>query len=131
MDLELDVKVFINSGKCVLHTKPKEEDLEARYGYISFLRKTVPYLVLFFIYRAARKRSERSGSGFDTSLLAHHNTSTSSPLSTRKLIRGGGGGGANASQTRIKSPFGNTPGATDVTVFHIPGLDVKVGSGIH
>jgi len=31
VDLELDVKVFINSGKCVLHTKPKDDDLESRY----------------------------------------------------------------------------------------------------
>lgn len=30
VDLELDVKVFINSGKCVLHTKPKDEDSESR-----------------------------------------------------------------------------------------------------
>jgi hypothetical protein len=30
VDLELDVKVFINSGKCVLHTKPKEDDVESR-----------------------------------------------------------------------------------------------------
>jgi len=30
------------------------------------------------------------------------------------------------SSTRIKSPFGNGPGQTDVTIFHIPGLDVKV-----
>ena len=30
VDLELDVKVFINSGKCVLHTKPKDDDPENR-----------------------------------------------------------------------------------------------------
>lgn len=29
VDLELDVKVFINSGKCVLHTKdPREDELK-------------------------------------------------------------------------------------------------------
>lgn len=30
VDLELDVKVFINSGKCVLHTKSKDEEQESR-----------------------------------------------------------------------------------------------------
>lgn len=30
IDLELDVKVFINSGKCVLHTKDNVREEEAK-----------------------------------------------------------------------------------------------------
>lgn len=100
VDLELDVKVFINSGKCVLHTKAKEEDDPA----------------------TRRKRSERSGSGYDS--LLH----ISSPIMSRKARH-------NLSQARIKSPFavgaGGPGSLTDVTTFHIPGLDVKIHYDSH
>lgn len=100
VDLELDVKVFINSGKCVLHTKAKgdDDDISQR-----------------------RKRSERSGSGYDS--LLH----ISSPIMSRK-------GRHNVSSTRIKSPFavgGATGSQMDVTIFHIPGLDVKIHYDSH
>ncbi|CAL8120556.1 unnamed protein product [Orchesella dallaii] len=97
VDLELDVKVFINSGKCVLHTKPKGEEDDASQR---------------------RKRSERSGSGYDS--LLH----ISSPISSRKARH-------NLSSTRIKSPFGVPGAVTDVTTFHIPGLDVKIHYDSH
>jgi len=35
VDLELDVKVFVNSGKCVLHTKPKEDDSHDSSKYVA------------------------------------------------------------------------------------------------
>lgn len=98
VDLELDVKVFINSGKCVLHTKAKGDDDDPSQR---------------------RKRSERSGSGYDS--LLHIN----SPMVSRKARH-------NLSTSRIKSPFG-VPGSlhADVTTFHIPGLDVKIHYDSH
>lgn len=44
IDFELDVKVFFNSGKCVLHTKDfsKEEEFLKRYFY--------DILMLFFFF---------------------------------------------------------------------------------
>lgn len=100
VDLELDVKVFINSGKCVLHTKAKEDD---------------------DLLGQRRKRSERSGSGYDS--LLH----ISSPIMSRKARH-------NVSTNRIKSPFAVGAGGvslTDVTTFHIPGLDVKIHYDSH
>lgn len=68
--------------------------------------------------KRGRKRNERSGSGFDS--LLH----TGSPLGSRKQFR------TNTSSTRFKSPPGSVFGHTDTTIFHIPGLDVKVNDCI-
>jgi hypothetical protein len=45
---------------------------------------------------------------------------TGSPLGSRKSVK------QNTSSTRFKSPPGTAFGHNEVTVFHIPGLDVKV-----
>lgn len=98
VDLELDFKVFINSGKCVLHTRDTRNEEMLR-----------------------RMKKERSFSStiLDTSSGQHQ----SSPVTTRKRheVR------QNASTSRLRVLANNTAQmAVDLTIFHIPGLDVKV-----
>ena len=98
VDLELDFKVFINSGKCVLHTRDTRNEEMMR-----------------------RMKKERSFSStiLDTSSGQHQ----SSPVTTRKRheVR------QNASTSRLRVLANNTAQmAVDLTIFHIPGLDVKV-----
>ncbi|XP_063925143.1 bridge-like lipid transfer protein family member 1 isoform X3 [Zophobas morio] len=94
VDLELDVKVFINSGKCVLHTKdPREDEL-----------------------KLSRMRKDRSCSA---GLLEFPPTSSPDPTRRNKDKLLG-----QSSASRLRS----TPHATlvDLTIFHIPGMDVKL-----
>ncbi|KAK9751645.1 hypothetical protein QE152_g4782 [Popillia japonica] len=97
IDLELDVKVLINSGKCVLHTKDyvKEEEIKLN-----------------------RMRKDRSCSA---GLLEFPSTS-GSPDTTRKnkdkLTN-------QSSSARLRNPP-HTTSLVDLTIFHIPGMDVKL-----
>ncbi|CAH0548963.1 unnamed protein product [Brassicogethes aeneus] len=96
IDLELDVKVFINSGKCVLHTKDPAREEEIKLS---------------------RMRKDRSCSA---GLLEFPTTSSSPDAGRRnkdKLL-----GQSSASKMRT------TPHASlvDLTIFHIPGMDVKL-----
>ncbi|XP_045512611.1 transmembrane protein KIAA1109 homolog isoform X1 [Pieris brassicae] len=97
IDFELDVKVHINSGKCVLHTKEptKEDDL-----------------------KSGRSRVGRSASG---GMAA--GTSAGSGLEvggTSNPSTGAPGGSPNARRKpRLPPP-------PDVTIFRVPGLQLKV-----
>ncbi|XP_049857041.1 transmembrane protein KIAA1109 homolog isoform X4 [Schistocerca gregaria] len=97
IDFELDVKVFINSGKCVLHTKDpaKEDELKV----------------------TSRMKKERSCSGgiFDFP--------PSSPNTSRRTKESKHG---TSSASRLRYLHGNVAQLVDLTIFHIPGLDVKV-----
>lgn len=87
IDFELDVKVVVNSGKCVLHTKESAEEKMSNY---SNSQKT--------------HRRERS-----------IGTDYGSPLPNRR----------NKDKAKFKYNAGG--GALiDLTIFHIPGLDVKL-----
>ncbi len=100
VDLELDVKVFINSGKCVLHTR------DARDVRNEEMLK--------------RMKKERS---FSSTVMVDASSHQPSPASGRKRneIR------HNASSSRLRVMTANTAQlAVDLTIFHIPGLDVKV-----
>ncbi|CAG9772767.1 unnamed protein product [Ceutorhynchus assimilis] len=96
VDLELDVKVFINSGKCVLHTKDhvKEEEI-----------------------KLSRMRKDRSCSA--AGLLEY--SSSSSPDAIRKnkdkLT-------SQSSSSKLRPNPHNT--LVDLTIFHIPGMEVKL-----
>lgn len=91
VDLELDVKVFINSGKCVLHTKEqqpmKEDDIKTN-----------------------RMRKERSSSAGLLEFPA------GSPDTSRRHHAKGGVPRHRQQHATI----------ADLTVFHIPGMDVKL-----
>ncbi|XP_069702783.1 bridge-like lipid transfer protein family member 1 isoform X3 [Periplaneta americana] len=97
IDFELDVKVFINSGKCVLHTKDpaKEDELKL----------------------TSRMKKERSCSGgmFDFP--------PSSPNMSRRNKEKPHGA---SSTTRLRYLHSTVAQLVDLTIFHIPGLDVKV-----
>ncbi|KAG8228088.1 hypothetical protein J437_LFUL000087, partial [Ladona fulva] len=128
IDFELDVKVLINSGKCVLHTKDpsKEEELKVKM----------------------KKERSVSGGIFDF---------PSSPNMARRGLGGGGGkqepssgkqvgvsisgtamgvGGSNKLRLLYAGSCAGSGGSgtsgsgvahlVDITIFHIPGLDVKV-----
>nr|XP_042899305.1 transmembrane protein KIAA1109 isoform X2 [Parasteatoda tepidariorum] len=96
IDFELDVKVFFNSGKCVLHTKDfnREED---------------------FLKRSMRKERSFSGGGFDLS----------SPSHTKKRYGSGMRNNMSSSRLRYAQNAPPSQVA-DFTIFLIPGLDVKV-----
>ncbi|KAJ8729122.1 hypothetical protein PYW08_000703 [Mythimna loreyi] len=86
IDFELDVKVYINSGKCVLHTKePSKEDDSIKIG---------------------RMRVGRSASG--------------------GLAEGATGGSSSPTAARRKAPHARHQPVLDLTVFRVPGLDLKV-----
>lgn len=88
IDFELDIKVLVNSGKCVLHTKETGEEKLSSTNSSTNVR---------------HHRRERSiGTDFG------------SPVPTRR----------SKEKARLKYP---PPGAlVDLTIFHIPGLDVKL-----
>ncbi|CAG2059957.1 unnamed protein product, partial [Timema podura] len=97
IDFELDVKVFVNSGKCVLHTKDPSRDDELKL--------------------TSRMKKERSCSGgiFDFP--------PSSPNTTRRNKDNKHG---VPPSSRLRYLHGNVAHLVDLTIFHIPGLDVKV-----
>ncbi|KAF8784884.1 Transmembrane protein KIAA1109 like protein [Argiope bruennichi] len=96
VDFELDVKVFFNSGKCVLHTKDFNKEEE-------------------FLKRSMRKERSFSGGGFDLS----------SPSHTKKRHGSGMRNNMSASRLRYVQTA-PTNQVADFTIFLIPGLDVKV-----
>ncbi|CAH1991192.1 unnamed protein product [Acanthoscelides obtectus] len=95
IDLELDVKVFINSGKCVLHTKDSVREEE----------------------KISRMRKDRSCSAG----LLEFPSSSSSPDAVRRNKE-------KFTSQGSSSKLRSTPHSSllDVTIFHIPGLDVKL-----
>lgn len=100
VDLELDFKVFINSGKCVLHTRDTRSDEMLR-----------------------RMKKERSFSStiLDTTANPHQPSPAPARKPGRPDMR------HNASTSRLRVLANNTAQmAVDLTIFHIPGLDVKV-----
>ncbi|CRK93957.1 CLUMA_CG007483, isoform B [Clunio marinus] len=87
IDFELDVKVVINSGKCVLHTKESSDEKSSNYSS-----------------NVKTHRRERS-----------IGTDHGSPLPNRR----------NKEKSKLK--YNTSAGAlVDLTIFHIPGLDVKL-----
>ncbi|KAF7987765.1 hypothetical protein HCN44_003628 [Aphidius gifuensis] len=99
IDFELDIKVLINSGKCVLHTKdPTRED------------------ELKLLTRMKKERS-CSGGNFDFQ--------PSSPSSSRKHYSNKDKS-SSASATRLKYFQTSSVPLVDLTIFHIPGMDVKL-----
>uniref|UniRef100_A0A1B6DJ95 Bridge-like lipid transfer protein family member 1 C-terminal domain-containing protein n=2 Tax=Clastoptera arizonana TaxID=38151 RepID=A0A1B6DJ95_9HEMI len=104
IDFELDVKVLINSGKCVLHTKDQGREDELKIQ--------------------SRMKKERSCSGgiFDFS--------PSSPSLSRKSHKERHQQSSASSAARLRhlqTANSSTPAQlVDLTIFHIPGLDVKV-----
>lgn len=103
VDLELDFKVFINSGKCVLHTRDSRTDESGR-----------------------RMKKERSYSSTHLDSASQTSAHQPSPAPNRKPgtrheLR------QNASTARLRVlPTNSAQMAVDLTIFHIPGLDVKV-----
>ncbi|XP_014476117.1 PREDICTED: uncharacterized protein KIAA1109 isoform X1 [Dinoponera quadriceps] len=99
IDFELDVKVLINSGKCVLHTKdPGREDE---------------------IKLLSRMKKERSCSG------GTFEFQPGSPSSSRKHLNSKEKSSAT-STSRLRYLQHTSVPLVDLTIFHIPGLDVKV-----
>ncbi|XP_048267008.1 transmembrane protein KIAA1109 homolog isoform X2 [Bombus terrestris] len=99
IDFELDVKVLINSGKCVLHTKDpgKEDEIKIM----------------------SRMKKERSCSG------GTFEFQPSSPSSSRKHLSSKEKS-STASTSRLRYLQHTNVPLVDLTIFHIPGLDVKV-----
>ncbi|KAK0176217.1 hypothetical protein PV328_000373 [Microctonus aethiopoides] len=99
IDFELDVKVLINSGKCVLHTKD-----QAREDELKLL---------------SRMKKERSCSG------GNFEFQPSSPSSSRKHV-GSKEKSSSTSASRLRYLQHPSVPLVDLTIFHIPGMDVKV-----
>lgn len=99
IDFELDVKVHINSGKCVLHTKEPSKEDELKIG--------------------SRMRVGRSASGG----LGEAGTSAGG---TSAAGAGGGASGGSPTAARRKAAPSRHQPVLDLTVFRVPGLDLKV-----
>ncbi|OAD56139.1 hypothetical protein WN48_04013 [Eufriesea mexicana] len=101
IDFELDVKVLINSGKCVLHTKDpgKEDEIKIM----------------------SRMKKERSCSG------GTFEFQPSSPSSSRKHLSSKEKSSTTSTSRLRYLQHTNVP-LVDLTIFHIPGLDVKKAS---
>ncbi|BFF95237.1 transmembrane protein KIAA1109 homolog [Drosophila madeirensis] len=99
IDFELDVKVLVNSGKCVLHTKDTGE--------------------------------ERQGQGYAAAGAAGATGAAASSVKSHKRERSIGndwGSPTPSRRQRDKSKLRYNANAllADLTIFHIPGLDVKL-----
>ncbi|XP_011301889.1 uncharacterized protein KIAA1109 isoform X7 [Fopius arisanus] len=99
IDFEFDVKVLINSGKCVLHTKDPNREDELKL--------------------ISRMKKERSCSG------GNFEFQPSSPSSTRKHVSGKEKTSSTGSRVRYFQHMTAVP-LVDLSIFHIPGLDVKL-----
>lgn len=100
VDLELDFKVFVNSGKCVLHTRDTRNDE---------------------MMRRMKKDRSFSSTVLDTTANPHQPSPAPVRKPGRPDLR------HNASTSRLRVLTNNTAQmAVDLTIFHIPGLDVKV-----
>ncbi|XP_063974640.1 bridge-like lipid transfer protein family member 1 isoform X5 [Diachasmimorpha longicaudata] len=99
IDFEFDVKVLINSGKCVLHTKDSSREDELKL--------------------ISRMKKERSCSG------GNFEFQPSSPSSSRKHMSGKEKSSSTGSRVRYFQHMTAVP-LVDLSIFHIPGLDVKV-----
>ncbi|XP_050533025.1 transmembrane protein KIAA1109 homolog isoform X6 [Daktulosphaira vitifoliae] len=102
IDFELDVKVFINSGKCVLHTKDSVKEDEIKI--------------------MSRMKKERSCSGG-----VFEYTPGSPNLPRRSYKDKLGANSTSSSRLRHHQTVTNTLSQlSELTIFHIPGLDFKV-----
>ncbi|KAK2588447.1 hypothetical protein KPH14_004440 [Odynerus spinipes] len=99
IDFELDVKVLINSGKCVLHTKDSSREDEIKL--------------------MSKMKKERSCSG------GTFEFQPSSPSSSRKHLSSKEKS-STASTSRLRYLQHASVPLVDLTIFRIPGLDVKV-----
>lgn len=90
IDFELDIKVLVNSGKCVLHTKEPEERLLMQAN-------------------AANKTHKRERS-FGTV------NEWGSPTPSRR----------QRDRSKLRYAHASSAVLVDLTIFHIPGLDVKL-----
>jgi len=120
IDLELDFKVFINSGKCVLHTRDTRNDELARR-----MKKERSFSST--VLDATTSASATSIAPVSGGTKDHHH---SSPLSARKHMAPASGAGvrgdirqnASTSRLRVLAAAANTAQmAVDLTIFHIPG----------
>lgn len=89
IDFELDIKVLVNSGKCVLHTKDSNDE---RY--------------MFGSSSAHRGHRRERSIGNDWG----------SPTPSRR----------QRDKSKLRYNASNTAMLNDLTIFHIPGLDVKL-----
>jgi hypothetical protein len=122
IDLELDFKVFINSGKCVLHTRDTRNDELARR-----MKKERSFSSTVLDATASVSATSivtSSGAPVSGVTKEHH----PSPLSARKHMVAASGAGVrgdirqNASTSRLRVLAANTAQmAVDLTIFHIPG----------
>ncbi|XP_057320080.1 bridge-like lipid transfer protein family member 1 isoform X4 [Microplitis mediator] len=99
IDFELDVKVLINSGKCVLHTKDPAREDELKL--------------------LSRMKKERSCSGGNFDFQPSSPSSSKKHLSSKEKS-------STASNSRLRYMQHASVPLVDLTIFHIPGLDVKV-----
>lgn len=99
IDFELDVKVLINSGKCVLHTKDPAREDELKL--------------------LSRMKKERSCSGGNFDFQPSSPSSSKKHLSSKEKS-------STTSNSRLRYMQHASVPLVDLTIFHIPGLDVKV-----
>ncbi|CAG2114985.1 unnamed protein product, partial [Medioppia subpectinata] len=108
IDFELDVKIFFNSGKCVLHTKDqsiRDEDNSVK--------------------KPMQKERSFSGGPYDSLLSPNHINKCRSgnrltKTTSNNTLK------PNLSSSRLKHPTHLSGQIADFTVFLIPGLDIKL-----
>jgi hypothetical protein len=101
IDFELDIKVLINSGKCVLHTKDVQDEKMSSTGN----------------YNQSNNNNQSTTSTVRTHKRERsYGTDCSSPIPPRRH---------NKDKSRLRYNNSNIA-LVDLTIFHIPGLDVKL-----
>uniref|UniRef100_A0AAG5DBD8 Bridge-like lipid transfer protein family member 1 C-terminal domain-containing protein n=1 Tax=Anopheles atroparvus TaxID=41427 RepID=A0AAG5DBD8_ANOAO len=109
IDFELDIKVLVNSGKCVLHTKDiHDERLSSTTNQTTTATAGVGGNSNASSMAAGKHhKRERSTGGA---------TDWGSPIPPRR----------NKDKSRLKYNTAPYTALVDLTIFHIPGLDVKL-----
>ncbi|CAG4943461.1 unnamed protein product [Colias eurytheme] len=123
IDFELDVKVHINSGKCVLHTKEPNKDDDLKIGRSRVGRSASGGL---------SGAGASAGSGLEMGGTSVPSATPSGPAGPGPLGPGVplgasgnlGPGGLGGSPNARRKP--RLPPPPDVTVFRVPGLQLKV-----
>uniref|UniRef100_A0A182JTV4 Bridge-like lipid transfer protein family member 1 C-terminal domain-containing protein n=1 Tax=Anopheles christyi TaxID=43041 RepID=A0A182JTV4_9DIPT len=111
IDFELDIKVLVNSGKCVLHTKDiHDERLSSTVGGGNSNNTSTNAAM------AGNNNASMAGKHHKRERSTGGATDWGSPVPPRR----------NKDKSRLK--YNTTPytALVDLTIFHIPGLDVKL-----
>ena len=142
IDFELDIKIYFNSGKCVLHTKDpisKDDSLSNKKSASLPKEKSFsnnPYENLNTPQTSFYGGQQQAAAGYNKFYRTSSSKANASGVNLQQNTTTAATGGVsnlkfNTSSSRLRATGGattssNTQNLLDYTIFLIPGLDIKL-----